>query len=296
MERHLLDTICQTTDYIEKNLQEPMTLDGIARQVNLSKYHLLRIWKGATSTGLMEYVRRRRIACSLGDLLQRRITLEGIASKYAFGSARSYNRLFKEEYGLTPAKWRRQPSELPVFDRFNAEFLHRAGEGIVFYRSTFVLPAFSIAGLEHPIDAADNAANQRANLLGNAFFSQHSQRIINPQTNYVYIGFTSVPTPYTGTSFYQPSLLTSPDSSVPPDMKVKHIKPHKYGVFTYMGAHRPEEISSATLGEIWHQVFEIWMPTVQTNLKETFSFERIDYARCSSDYCECDLFYPITAL
>lgn len=296
MERHLLDTIHQTTDYIENHLLEPLTLDSISRQVNISKFHLLRIWKGATSTGLMEYVRRRRIACSLGDLLQKRTTIDGIAAKYSFGSDRSFNRLFKEEFGQTPAKWRRQPTELPILDRFNADFLNRAGEGIIFFRSITVLPAFTIAGLEHTVDAADNAATLQANLLGNQFFYGHRERIIQPLERNVYIGYTTVPVPYTGTTFYQPSLLTGPASIVPPDMKLKHIKPHKYGVFTYIGPHRPEEISAATLGEIWRQVFMVWMPTVQIDLKQPFSFERIDYARCSKFYCECDLFYPIVAL
>ena len=69
MDNNLLAIIKNTTEYIENHILEDINLDTISENVNISKFHLLRIWKGATSTGLMEYVRRRRIALSLGDLI-----------------------------------------------------------------------------------------------------------------------------------------------------------------------------------------------------------------------------------
>lgn len=94
MDNYLLGIIKATTDYIENHLLEPLHLDNISENVNLSKFHLLRIWKGATATGLMEYVRRRRIARSLSDLLNHRNSIEFISSKYGFGCERSYIRVF----------------------------------------------------------------------------------------------------------------------------------------------------------------------------------------------------------
>jgi AraC family transcriptional regulator len=112
MDNYLLEIIKNTTEYIEGNILEPLNLDNISENVNISKFHLLRIWKGATSTGLMEYVRRRRIALSLGDLLNHQSSIEFISSKYSFGCERTYNRVFKEEYSITPAKWRRKHTRL----------------------------------------------------------------------------------------------------------------------------------------------------------------------------------------
>lgn len=120
---------------MEGNLLGDLNLDNISENVNVSKFHLLRIWKGATSTGLMEYVRRRRIALSLGDLLNSHASIEFISSKYSFGCERTYNRAFKEEFNMTPAKWRRSPCLLKILDRFNADFMNCAGEGLVFLRS-----------------------------------------------------------------------------------------------------------------------------------------------------------------
>lgn len=296
MDNYILKIIKDTTEYIENNLLEPLNLDNISENVNLSKFHLLRIWKGATSTGLMEYVRRRRITQSLSDLINDYNSIEFISSKYAFGCERTYNRVFKEEYYTTPAKWRRNPCPLKILDRFNADFMNCAGEGLVFYRSTIILPSFTIAGPQYTIETEDNMKNQTASKYGVDFFYNHRKRIINPVDSDVYIGFTTILENSEGCTIYQPSVKTCLSSIIPENMNIKHIKAHKYGVFTYMGTHRPEEISSKTLCEIWKYVFDIWMPTVQFNLKERFNFECINYAKCNKQYCECDLYYPISVL
>lgn len=296
MDNYLLEIIKNTTEYIESHLLEDINLDYISENVNLSKFHLLRIWKGATSTGLMEYVRRRRIALSLGDLINARNNIEFISCKYSFGSERTYNRVFKEEYNTTPAKWRRNPFPLKILDRFNADFMNCAGEGLIFFRSITVLPAFTIAGIEYKIDTQDNLLNQTANRYGVDFFYQHRPEVINPVEKDIYIGYTAIPEPYEGYTYYQPSVQVNQNSILAPDMKLRAIKAHKYGVFTYMGPHRPEELSSRNLKAIWNYVERIWMPTVAFNTKDKFRFEYINYAKCNKKYCECDLYYPICGL
>ncbi len=278
MDNYLLEMIKNTTKYIETNLLEAINLDTISENVNISKFHLLRIWKGATSTGLMEYVRRRRIALSLGDLMNDHTSIEFISDKYSFGCERTYNRIFKEEYNTTPAKWRRNPSPVKILDRFNADFMDCAGDGLVFFRSITVLPAFSIAGIEYEVNVEENKQNQIANQYGVDFFYNTRPEVLNPIEKDVYIGFTSIPEKFNGTTLYQPSVQVNQNSILAPNMKTKHIKPHKYGVFTYMGPHRPEEISSKNLESIWNYVCEIWMPTIQFNLEENFRFEYINYA------------------
>jgi len=195
MDHHLLGIIRETTGFIEDNLLEDLHLDLIAGHVNFSRYHLLRIWKSATGTGPMEYVRRRRIAISLGDLLNKRNTIEFISCRYGFGCERTYNRVFKEEFDTTPAKWRRNPTPLTILDRFNPDFIAAAGDGLVFLRSVSVLPGLSIAGHEYKVNIRENRENQIANHYGNDFFANQRKRIINPLARDIYIGYTSVPVP-----------------------------------------------------------------------------------------------------
>lgn len=296
MDNNLLEIIKNTTEYIESHLLEDINLDSISENVNISKFHLLRIWKGATSTGLMEYVRRRRIAMSLGDLIHAHSNIEYISCKYSFGCERTYNRVFKEEYNTTPAKWRRNPIPLKILDRFNADFMNCAGEGLIFFRSIVVLPPLTLAGIEYQVDVEENYKTQIANRLGVEFFYHQRLEVINPVEKDIYIGLTTVPDPFLGFTLYQPSVQINQNSILAPEMKIKRVTPHKYGVFTYMGPHRPEDISTKNLESIWNYVNDIWKPTIQFELKENFRFEYINYARCNKHYCECDLYYPISEL
>lgn len=171
-----------------------------------------------------------------------------------------------------------------------------AGEGLVFFRSITVLPVLSLAGPEYVIDAAENRQHLTANRYAVDFFYNLRPRVINPVAQDVYIGLTTIPEPYQGFTFYQPSVQFDHNSIIPPGMLTKQLKPHKYGVFTYMSLHRPEEISAHTLQDIWEYIRETWMPTVQFDLEETFHFEWVNYAKCNKHYCECDLYYPISGL
>jgi AraC family transcriptional regulator len=296
MDNYLLGIIKRTTEYIEDHLLEELDLDNISENVNMSKFHLLRVWKGATSTGLMEYVRRRRIAQSLGDLINNRNSIEFISSKYSFGWERTYNRVFKDEFDTTPAKWRRNPSPLIILDRFNADFMNCSGEGLVFFKSITVLPAFMIAGIEYKVDMEENRRELTSNRLGVDFFYHKRPEVINPVDKDIYIGFTTIPKKSGSFTYYQPSVKIDQNSILAPNMKVRQVKPHKYGVFTYMGPHRPEEISAEKLGGLWQFVADTWMPTVDFNLTEHFRFEMVNYAKCNKQYCECELYYPISAL
>lgn len=296
LENYLLKVLKDTTEYMESHLLEELSLDDISDNVNITKFHLLRIWKGATGIGLIEYVRKRRIACALGDLLSSQNNIDFIADKYGFGSERTFVRIFKEEYGTTPSKWRKNPFAIRIQDRFNVDFMGLAGDGLVYFKSISVIPEFSIAGLLYQVDIRDNYENQTANKLGVDFFYNHRKKVLNPVGKDIYYGYTSVPKESINYTYYQPSIGIDMASIVPPAMTVRRIPTHKYGVFTYMGLHSPEEISSKNLKDLWELVFDKWMPTVEFKIKENYHFEYINYARCSKQYCECDLYFPMEIL
>lgn len=296
MDHYLYTLIENTSDYLETHLFDDITLDSVSGHVNLSKFHLLRIWKGITGTGLMAYVRRRRLAMSLGDLIQNKNTMDFVAEKFGFGCERTYTRAFKEEFGVSPSKWRRHPYPLEILDRFNLNFLTCAGEGLIYFKAITVRPAFQLAGLEYQVFIKDNLDFQIANRYGTDFANHHLPRILHPIDKNIYIGYTAILPNEDQYTYYMPSTEIDNNSIVPKDMTVRRIPAHKYGVFTYVGAHGPEEISSKTLADIWHYIYQIWMPTVDFQLKDHFRFERIDRSCCKEDFSQCDLYYPICLL
>ena len=174
--------------------------------------------------------------------------------------------------------------------------MNQAGSGLIFMKAIMILPVFSIAGITYEVNIEDNRRNQTANRLGVEFFYQYRPTVINPVEKDVYYGYTLIPKKKLPYTYYQPSIKVDASSIIPPGMTVTRIAHHKYGVFTYIGLHKPEELSNKNLRELMNFVYTKWTPTVEFHLKENYRFEYINYARCNKRYCECDLYFPIELL
>ena len=64
-----IEIIKSIIEYIEENIKEKITLEDIASYSNFTKFHLLRIFKAIVNLSVMEYVRGRKLSCSINDLL-----------------------------------------------------------------------------------------------------------------------------------------------------------------------------------------------------------------------------------
>ena len=93
--------------FIEDNYAEPLTLDDISKFSNISKHHLSREFKKYVGDGFKKHVSKLRIQHSLSDLTTTDMVLIDIAVKHGFNDSRSYINAFKELFGITPSKYRK---------------------------------------------------------------------------------------------------------------------------------------------------------------------------------------------
>lgn len=271
-------------------------MDRLAQEAYTSKFHLTRIFKQLTGKGLMEYVRARRLTESLSELLTGQLRVSDIAQEYGFEHHQSYIRAFRDEFGVTPAHYRKTPVPLTVTGRLERRNFTPAGQGILLTPEMVVKPAFQVMGIRYKVYDRDNQQNLTANTLGRDFFFNRRHRIPDAVSKEVYIGLTRVPDDYGGYTDYLPSLEVLSGGNLPEGMVTDWVAAHKYAVFRYIGLHSPEEISAKTLQDIWAYVFGEWMQTADFGPRERISFERIDYGLCSDSYCEAELYYPVSRL
>lgn len=104
---------------IENKLREDLSADILAKKYALSKRHLERIFKYAFNVNIGSYIRSRRLASSLNDLLKTNNKVLDIALEYCFEFEPSYIRSFKREFGITPGEFRkisREANKLALID------------------------------------------------------------------------------------------------------------------------------------------------------------------------------------
>src|SRR5690606_7693712 len=101
------DGIKKSRDYIQKHLDEKITLDQAASVANMSASHFCRVFKKATDMNFSEYVARIRVERAKEMLVESNYTMAHIAYDCGFNSVTDFNRTFKKITGLTPTEFRK---------------------------------------------------------------------------------------------------------------------------------------------------------------------------------------------
>ena len=107
------NTLVRLIQAIEKTLPDQISLDDLAAEAYLSKYHLHRVFRALSGVPLAEYIRRRRLTDSLEALSDSAKTVLAIALDYGFSHEQSYIRAFRSLWGITPGEYREQNRYCP---------------------------------------------------------------------------------------------------------------------------------------------------------------------------------------
>lgn len=100
---HLIRVI----DYIVHNFEHPITLDDIAGECYLSKYHLAHEFKRTMGMTVYQYITMRRIYRARQMLLSG-ISPGEVAKRCGFLNYSAFFRAFKKEYGKSPKEFKVQ--------------------------------------------------------------------------------------------------------------------------------------------------------------------------------------------
>ena len=87
-------------------------VDGLAREMGTTEYHLRRMFSSLAGMPLSEYVRRRRMTAAAGDVLRGEDDLLTIAVRHGYGSTEAFGRAFRAVHGVSPADVRRDGGPL----------------------------------------------------------------------------------------------------------------------------------------------------------------------------------------
>ncbi|MFI7490546.1 GyrI-like domain-containing protein [Micromonospora echinaurantiaca] len=110
----MITALNRLVDLVEEHLTEEFDVDGLARAVGTTEYHLRRMFSSLAGMPLSEYVRRRRMTVAAADVVRGEDDLLAIAVRYGYGSTEAFGRAFRAVHGVGPSDVRRDGGPLRV--------------------------------------------------------------------------------------------------------------------------------------------------------------------------------------
>lgn len=106
MKNDRLEQITSAKDYIDEHYQEQITVDDIAKSVNLSSSYFSKIFRETTNTSPYDYLLSVRLERSKELLHKTDCSISQIAYKTGFNSDANFICFFKKQTGISPLKFR----------------------------------------------------------------------------------------------------------------------------------------------------------------------------------------------
>ena len=98
----------QLTDWMGEHLTEEFSLERLAAQAGLSKFHFHRLFKSATGVSPSHYHTSLRMSEARRLLRETRLSVVDVALEVGYANPSHFARLFRKETGLSPSDYRRQ--------------------------------------------------------------------------------------------------------------------------------------------------------------------------------------------
>jgi AraC family transcriptional regulator len=93
--------------YIDDHIGERISLDELAREAGVSRFHFARQFRLSTGESPMGYLRRVRIECSKTILQSRETTVAEVAARLGFSDQSHFTRIFGRLVGISPGSFAR---------------------------------------------------------------------------------------------------------------------------------------------------------------------------------------------
>jgi len=144
---------------IENSVKKDISIENFVSKFSISRSHLKRIFSFAFNQPIAQYIRSRKLASSLEDLLKTNTNVLDIAVSYGFGYEQTYIRAFKREFGITPGELRKTGKILKIKPPLHLFDYNKLADGLIFGPDIVMLPEFHVIGKKYKMLFRNNFSN-----------------------------------------------------------------------------------------------------------------------------------------
>jgi len=225
-------------DYIEANLDQDITAYQVATEAGISQWHFQRIFKALTNETLKTYIRSRRLANSLAQLLATDTKIIDISLAAGYESQESFSRAFKAAFDITPNEYRKL-GDKNLFLRkihFDEAYLKHINKNVSLNPEIYRQDSMRLVGLKtrfYSIDSEKNNIGNRIPPLWDSFLGRINE-IKNTVPDICY-GVIQQTQDKTDLLEYYAAIEVTELEQLPEKMISIEIPTSSYAKFTHMG-------------------------------------------------------------
>lgn len=291
-----LDQIHRAIDFIENNLGNDISVDDIAREAAISRWHFQIVFSSAVGETVKEYLRKRRLSNSLDSLKLANKRIIEISLDAGFESQEAYTRAFKNQFGITPGEYRKNGAKDYMIlhkAKITMDYLDHLYEGVNMQAIFKTLPKFEVVGLGTKfISILSPEKNNHILIpkLWDDYFARQKE-IINRAKPYD-LGVcmpvsNEMQKSHPDECFYLACTEVKDLAHVPLGMVTRTIPAGEYAVFTHKGL-------LSKLDHTMNYIYGSWLPKSGRKLREAPDLELYDQRfSANSEQSEFDIYIPL---
>jgi transcriptional regulator GlxA family with amidase domain len=111
---HTDEAIKKAQEFIEKNIQEKITVDELADMIAIGRRSFERRFKQATNNSVLEYIHRVKIEAAKRQIENSRKNINEVMYDVGYTDTKAFRAMFKKITGLTPVEYRNKYNKMAM--------------------------------------------------------------------------------------------------------------------------------------------------------------------------------------
>lgn len=287
-----LQLIEKVLQYVDEHLNEAITFETLAEVFGYSAYHFHRLFSSVAGQTITDYLKKRRLTLAHQQLCESKKTITEIALCSGFNSIQSFNRSFKETFGMPPSGVRKEKRRITYR---SVETIVRGYRKRIHLKEEFAMEPYFVEKDAFVLVGYRRYTGDGFQVIGEAWekLKENMNRIKRKNPNTMY-GFEDYSEDYSAEPlkfYYMAAVEAEEDAEIPEGMDIKRVPKALYAVFTVNGNNADGEI-----GKAFHYIYNVWLPQSEYCLDEKLSadFEYYDERwDCQSASAQMELYIPV---
>ena len=276
---------------IENGLKDNINDTVLAEKFHISQVHLARLFKFAFKRTIGAYIRSRKLAASIEDLLHTDLNVLDIALEYGFEYEQSYIRSFKQEFGITPGDLRKNGQIIKVTSPLLLFDSNKLEDGLIFGPDIVMVSQFHVIGRKHKSFFRDSLITDPYNRKK---FLDERFKIPNAINHDVFMNINSQADPDADYSWFMPAVQVKTPDAVPDGFESFSFPASLCALFRFIGPVFTE--TNIAAADAMFSAIDNFMDNKHQKYfleRKRLNIDRFDLTANDDVFCQWEWFAPV---